>query len=103
MVIHYDDKGKFFTDVISKDPLPATIQTITHRIAGNVYVRRGGRLIDELTDTAGFLAVTNAIVYNDLGEVIYQSEFLTINCSHIVWLIPDESNANITTGERGQE
>ena len=36
MTIHFDEKGKFYTDVISKNPVPSTIQTSNHKIEGNV-------------------------------------------------------------------
>jgi len=39
MTIHFDDKGKFYTEVISKKPIRSTIQTITHRLEGNIYVK----------------------------------------------------------------
>ena len=34
MSIRFDDKGKFFTDVISKEAVPVLIQTPTNRIQG---------------------------------------------------------------------
>ena len=44
MSIHYDEKGKFFTSVISKEPIFVEIQTITHRIEGNIYKRPDDRV-----------------------------------------------------------
>jgi hypothetical protein len=86
---HITETGKFFTQIITKDPIPAVIQTLTHRIEGTVHIRRGDRLIDELTSADQFLAVTDAIVYTK-GEVVYRPGFLTINRDHIVWLMPTE-------------
>lgn len=90
MTIQFDDKGKFFTDIISKAPIPATIQTLTHRIQGNIFVRQGERLIDELVAVGQFIAVTNAVVYTTRGEPLYRSEFMTINRDQIVWIVPHE-------------
>jgi hypothetical protein len=89
MVVRYDGKGKFYTDVISKEKVPATIQTLKHRVHGNVHIRPDNRLKDELNQSPRFLAVTEAEVYSDNDEVIYRTHFMTINLEHIVWLLPD--------------
>ena len=39
----FDNKGKIFTDVISKESVTAVIQTVTHQIRGFVHVRPGER------------------------------------------------------------
>ncbi len=94
MTIQYDDKGKVFTDRVSKDAVPATIQTLTHRMHGLVYVRPGARIKDELTQADGFIAVTDAIVFDAQDVEIYKTGFLVVNREHIVWLIPDEDIIN---------
>ena len=83
------EKGKIFTNVVPKTPVPAIIQTITHRISGEVYMKPDERLKDELNRSEQFLAVTDAKVFNENGDVIFTSKFLTLNRDHIVWLIPD--------------
>jgi hypothetical protein len=88
MSIHYDEKGKIFTYIVSKIQVPAIIQTLTHRIHGTVHVRDGDRLIEELCNGHQFLAVTSAVVFTVNGKPLYRSEFLTINREHIVWLLP---------------
>ena len=88
MVFEYDDKGKFFTEVITKDRILTHIQTKTHDIRGYVHVRKGDRLSDELNIDCRFLAVTEAKIYNPDGEVLYTSDFLAVNREHIVWLMP---------------
>lgn len=94
MITQFEEKGKIFTPVISKIPIPVTIQTTTHRIHGQIYIRPSDRLKDELNRTEPFLAVTNASVFSTDGEELYKASFLTINCSHIVWLIPDDEIAS---------
>ena len=88
MVVEYDEKGKFFTDVITKDLILTHIQTQTHRIRGYVHVRKGDRLSDEINCASTFLAVTNAEIYNLDGVILHTSDFLAINRGHIVWLMP---------------
>ncbi|MEN8172237.1 MAG: hypothetical protein ABFS03_05095 [Chloroflexota bacterium] len=90
MMQHVDHKGKYFTDVITKDPLPATIQTLTVRIKGQVHVRIQERLKDELNRPEKFIAVTDAVVTNTRGEVVYRTDFMAVNREHILWLSPDE-------------
>ena len=48
MIFDVDEKGKYFTDVIRKDAFLSEIQTLTHRIRGYVYVRKGDRFTDEI-------------------------------------------------------
>jgi hypothetical protein len=94
MVVEFDEKGKFFTDVIVKDVIRSHIQTQEHTILGFVHVRRGERLSDEINKPNTFLAITEAEIYNQSGEQLYTSDFLVVNRKHIVWLMPiDERKA----------
>jgi hypothetical protein len=88
MTLHIDDKGKYFTDVISKEEMDVIIQTLTHRVEGQVHVRSGVRLKDELNLPEKFLAVTEASVYSLGGDLLYHSCFMAINTDQIVWVIP---------------
>jgi hypothetical protein len=96
MTIEFDDKGKFYTDIISKVTVPATIQTLTHRIQGLVHVRPYGRFKDELDRDEPFLAVTSAKVLDDNGQAIHQTDFMIVSRSKIVWVIPDEDKAQMS-------
>jgi hypothetical protein len=88
MVVEYDEKGKYFTDVIAKDLIMTHIQTQTHQIRGYVHVRKGDRLSDEINSDNTFLAVTSAQICDLGGEILYTSKFLVINRGHIIWLMP---------------
>ena len=90
MAIEFDEKGKYFTEVISKHVVLTHIQTQTYRIQGYVHVRKDERLSDEINSTNSFLAVTNAEIYDPAGEIIYTNDFLIVNRAHIVWLMPIE-------------
>ncbi|HKZ43757.1 MAG TPA: hypothetical protein VJZ78_01825 [Anaerolineales bacterium] len=89
MTIEFDDKGKFFTDVILKTAVPSIIQTTKQRIHGSVHIRRDERFKDEMDRDEKFLAVTDATVFSKDGQVLYQCEFLSIQRSHIIWAIPE--------------
>ena len=101
MGIRYNERGKYFTDVIPKRPVKAIIQTVSHLVRGVVYVHPEKRLKDELEKTEKFLAVTNAQVFDNKGKVLYQSNFLAINITHVVWLIPDEKEDGEEQGTSG--
>lgn len=92
MSVRYDDKGKYFTDVITKDRVPSIVQTLVSRIQGNLHVRIDERVKDELNRDEKFLAITDAIIYNLQGQKIYDAEFMLINSDHVIWIVPDEEN-----------
>jgi hypothetical protein len=94
MTIEFDDNGKFFTDIISKIPVHVTIQTLTHRILGNIHVGRDRRLKDELDIPEKFIAITDAIIYSPDGQILYQTSFLALQRDEIVWVMPDGEAAD---------
>jgi hypothetical protein len=89
MTIEFDDNGKFFTDIISKTPISAMIQTLTHRIHGNIHIAQDRRLKDELDLPEKFIAVTDAVIYLPDGQILYQAGFLAVQRDQIVWVVPD--------------
>jgi len=91
MSIDYNDKGKYFTDVIPKAPIPALIQTAIHRIEGFIHVRTNERVKAELDRAELFLAVTDAKVLAEDGSVLYQAPFMSVARSQIVWVIPRDT------------
>ena len=93
MDTRFDEKGKYFTPVITKDPIPTVIQTLLHRIQGNVHVRIGERFKNEFDSAEKFLAVTDARVFSLQGSQLYEADFVLVNRDHVVWLIPDEEAA----------
>lgn len=94
MSLEFNDKGKYFTDIISKVSVPAVIQTTLHRIDGSIHVRLDGRVKDELDRGEPFLAVTGAKVYSlDGTTILYKTDFMTVARSQIVWVIPSDDTA----------
>lgn len=88
MTIEYDEKGKFYTDVVKKLPISAVIQTTTHLVRGLIHVRHGERLKNELERDEEFLAVTHATIYGADDQVLFTSPFLALQRAQIVWLMP---------------
>lgn len=92
MNIKFDEKGKFFTDIVTKEAVQAIIQTSTHLIYGQIHIRKDVRLKDELDLNQTFLAVTNAEVRAPDGQILYTTDFIAIQRGQIVWIIADENN-----------
>jgi hypothetical protein len=92
MSLHYDEKGKFFTDYVSKDSVSTILQTTTHRIQGYVYLRTDERVSDMLNRSDEFLAVTDAVIFAPDGSELFQCPFLAVSRNHIIWLMPEEKN-----------
>ncbi|MGA7193928.1 MAG: hypothetical protein WBW94_09870 [Anaerolineales bacterium] len=90
MTIEFDEKGKFFTDIVSKVSVRTTIQTTSQLVNGNIHVRQGERLKDELDRNELFLAVTDASILGPDGKVIFSAPFLAVQRSQIVWVKPDQ-------------
>ena len=92
MSFDYDDKGKIFTDVVSKIAVYATIQTTTHMLRGRIHVRRDQRIIDELDVQENFIALTDVTVQGADGQTLFQTPFLAVHRSHIVWVLPEQKS-----------
>ena len=88
MTTEYDEKGKIFTDVVTKIAVHATVQTTTHTLRGRIHIRRDQRVKDELDRDESFLALTDVSVLDSDGTVLYETPFLAVQRSHIVWVIP---------------
>ncbi|HSO26744.1 MAG TPA: hypothetical protein VLS48_01650 [Anaerolineales bacterium] len=88
MDFRFDDKGKFYTEVVTKEAIAVLVQTQTYRIRGFMYVRPENRLIDELNLGRRFLPLTDVVVVDHDGSVLERAEFLTINCDQVVWIAP---------------
>ena len=93
MVIGFEDeKGKIFTEVVTKMPIPIMMQTTTHRVLGNIHVRPDQRLKDELDRTESFLAVTEASILDADGKTVHRTDFLAVRRDQIVWVAPEDGN-----------
>ena len=88
MTVEYDEKGKYYTNVISKIPVPSIIQTTTSLIRGLIHVKQDERLKDELENAEKFVAVTEASVCDAEGRIVYRGPFLAVQKQQIVWLMP---------------
>ena len=88
MSIEYDEKGKYYTNVIHKVPVPSMIQTTTNLVRGLIHVRQDERLKDELESDEQFIALTEVSVCDAQGKVLYSGPFLAVQKEQIVWIMP---------------
>ncbi|MFM8321468.1 MAG: hypothetical protein ACKOC5_11185 [Chloroflexota bacterium] len=90
MSIRFDDKGKFFTEVVSKEAVAVIIQTAAGRVQGSIHIRPGERLKDAINQTEPFFAVTDATVFDLSGKELYRTDFLAVHREQIIWLLPED-------------
>ena len=99
MSVRYNEKGKYFTEVVTKDQVDAIIQTTCQRLQGKVHIRPGMRLKDSLNDGPLFIAVTDGSFLDPDNQELDSFEFLTLNRKQIVWIIPvDKVESDIESG-----
>ena len=88
MTIEYDEKGKYYTNIIQKLPVPAIVQTTYALIRGLAHVRQNERLKDELENNEKFLAMTEVTVTDAAGKITFSGPFLAVQKQQIVWIMP---------------
>ena len=60
-----------------------------YRIKGEIEIVAGARLTDYMVESKGFIAVTNAEVWDLEGRRILVAAFLNVSRSHVVVVSPD--------------
>jgi hypothetical protein len=65
-----------------------TILTGTYRIKGNIELLPGARVTDYMSEAKGFIAVTDAEVWEIVGRQVFTAPFLNVNRDHIEIIAP---------------
>ncbi|MEA4907591.1 MAG: hypothetical protein GYA17_12605 [Chloroflexi bacterium] len=84
----FEEKGKIFTQIISKTPVEVYIQLENYHIRGNIHTRPEDRIKDEVNLPERFLAVTDATIFSAQGEALQRTNFIAVNREHILWVVP---------------
>lgn len=101
MSVRYNEKGKYFTEVVTKDQVVAIIQTTCQRLKGKVHIRPGMRLKDCLNEGPRFIAVTDGLFLDPDNLELDSFEFLSLNREQIVWIIPMKNIESDSGGQAG--
>jgi hypothetical protein len=65
-----------------------TILTGTYRIKGNIDLLPGARVTDFMAEARGFIAVTEAEVWEVVGRQVFTAPFINVNRDHIQIIAP---------------
>jgi hypothetical protein len=65
-----------------------TILTGTYRIKGHIDLLPGARVTDFMAEARGFIAVTEAEVWEVVGRQVFVAPFLNVNRDHIQIITP---------------
>jgi hypothetical protein len=98
MTVRFDEKGKFFTDVVKKEAIQVIIQTPVNIIRGKIFILPGHRLTDEINQMENFCALTEATIYNLAGNELYRSEYMALNRDRIIWILPENKLIQSSAG-----
>ncbi len=94
MGFRVDPNGKIFTDRVRKETVACVIQTVGNRLRGHIFHRAENRVIDDFNNsTEAFIAVTDVEILDASDAVIARSEFLLLNKSHVIWILPANAEA----------
>ena len=91
MTFEYDEKGKIFTDIVSKVAVPATIQTTTHLLRG-VFMSAGTS-----ASKMNWITMKNSLrlpmlaYWGRTDNHSFTSPFVAVQRAHIVWVIPEQN------------
>lgn len=97
-----DHKDNYPPLTVSKNQRSVLIQTIGHRIQGNIHLRENERIKDAFNTSELFIAVTGAKIFNaDGSQLEKRTDFLALNRQHVVWAIEEDSNEENST--RGKQ
>jgi hypothetical protein len=84
-----DEKGKLFTERISKGQVDVVITTLTGQVRGFIYLTRGQRIKDMLNnDGERFIAVTEATASRLDGSEALSAALMAVNKDHIISVVP---------------
>jgi uncharacterized protein DUF6812 len=66
-----------------------TILTDTYRIRGYIDLVPGARVTDYMNDAKGFIALTDAEVWETGDRKVFSASFLNVSRDHIVVVTPE--------------
>ena len=84
-----DERGKLFTERVSKGQVDVLITTLGGHIRGFIYVSQGQRIKDMLNSgSERFIAVSDATASALDGSDVLAAGLMAVNKDHIISVIP---------------
>jgi hypothetical protein len=65
-----------------------TLLTANYRIKGNIDLLPGARVTDYFVEAKGFIALTEAEVWEVTGRQVFTAAFLNVSRDHIQVIVP---------------
>lgn len=88
MVVHYDDKGKFYTDSTVTEKIPVRMKLTSGLIEGYIEISTYSRILEELNkENIEFLQLLNVKIFGEDNKVIQEINKVSLNRNHIIWVI----------------
>lgn len=99
--LRIDEKGKFFTEYVTKIAMPVIIATATNIVKGTIHLTPDNRLKDEMNAGEQFVAITHADIYALDGKTqLYALPTLILNKQQIDWVSPQENRFDASTSNK---
>ena len=95
MTVRFDEKGKYYTDIVSKSRVSVVIQTIQARISGDVHISKDERISNSINRGEEFIAITDVVVFDESGNPDIRADFMLVNRNQIVWILPEENEISL--------
>ncbi len=73
---------------VDENKTRVTILTGTYRIKGYIDLLPGARVTDYMAEARGFIAVTEAEVWEVVGRQVFTAPFVNVNRDHIQIIAP---------------
>ncbi len=73
---------------VDENKTRVTILTGTYRIKGNIDLLPGARVTDYMAEAKGFIAVTDAEVWEVVGRQVFTAPFINVNRDQIQIIAP---------------
>lgn len=94
MQTQVDEKGKYYTDHVTKRGMSVVAAMRGAVVRGVVHLALDNRLKDEMNNAERFIAITKAQVWDaDENRLQYQADVLIVNKEQIVWIFPTPETA----------
>lgn len=88
MVVHYDDKGKFYTDSTVTEKIPVRMKLTSGIVEGYIEISTYSRVLEELNkENIEFIQLLDVKIFGENNKVVQETNKASLNRNHIIWVI----------------